>query len=61
MFEFVVEFDVFVVVIIKHINPVGCVQGDDVLVVYEVVFESDLMSVFGGIVMFNCLFFVLFV
>ena len=51
--ELVAEFDAPAAAIIKHTNPAGCAQGDDVLAAYEAALESDPMSAFGGIVTLN--------
>lgn len=51
--ELVAEFDQPAAAIIKHTNPAGCAQGEDLLAAYEAALESDPMSAFGGIVTLN--------
>lgn len=55
VFEFV-DWGWFVIVIIKYVNFCGVVMGDLFWDVYLSVFCCDFVSVFGGIVVFNCMF-----
>jgi len=39
--------------IVKHANPCGVAEADDLLSAYELAFETDPTSAFGGIIAFN--------
>jgi phosphoribosylaminoimidazolecarboxamide formyltransferase/IMP cyclohydrolase len=41
-------------VIVKHANPCGAAQADDVTEAYRRAFATDPVSAFGGIIAFNC-------
>ncbi|MDO5044319.1 MAG: bifunctional phosphoribosylaminoimidazolecarboxamide formyltransferase/IMP cyclohydrolase [Coriobacteriia bacterium] len=47
------EIDTTACVIVKHLNPCGAADGNDVVEAYERAFESDPISAFGGIIAFN--------
>ncbi len=40
-------------VIVKHANPCGVAQADDILAAYDLAFQTDPTSAFGGIIAFN--------
>ncbi|MEY4769055.1 MAG: hypothetical protein RL637_1694 [Pseudomonadota bacterium] len=40
-------------VIVKHANPCGVAQADDLLTAYELAYATDPTSAFGGIIAFN--------
>lgn len=40
-------------VIVKHANPCGVAMGDDILKAYELAYQTDPTSAFGGIIAFN--------
>src|SRR5690606_20760295 len=40
-------------VIVKHANPCGVAIGDSILRAYELAFQTDPTSAFGGIIAFN--------
>ena len=40
-------------VIVKHANPCGVAIGDDILAAYNLAFQTDPTSAFGGIIAFN--------
>jgi len=40
-------------VIVKHANPCGVAEGDDILVAYDRAYSTDPESAFGGIIAFN--------
>ena len=40
-------------VIVKHANPCGVAQANDILTAYDLAFETDPTSAFGGIIAFN--------
>ncbi|MCW8884177.1 MAG: bifunctional phosphoribosylaminoimidazolecarboxamide formyltransferase/IMP cyclohydrolase [Motiliproteus sp.] len=40
-------------VIVKHANPCGVAVGDDILEAYNLAFQTDPTSAFGGIIAFN--------
>ncbi|HYE00679.1 MAG TPA: bifunctional phosphoribosylaminoimidazolecarboxamide formyltransferase/IMP cyclohydrolase [Alphaproteobacteria bacterium] len=52
-FELVAEFDRPAVAIIKHANPCGVAEGDDLLSAYRNALACDPVSAFGGIVALN--------
>lgn len=47
------EFDSYNCVAIKHLNPCGVGEGGSLLEAYKKAYESDSISIFGGIVAFN--------
>lgn len=47
------EFDEPTVVAVKHANPCGIASGKDLLEAYEKAYESDKISIFGGIIAAN--------
>ena len=47
------EFKEATVVAVKHANPCGIGSGDDLLEAYEKAYESDKISIFGGIIAAN--------
>ena len=47
------EFDKTACVVVKHSNPCGVAEGDNVLDVYKKAFSADSLSAFGGIVSIN--------
>ncbi|NLC53019.1 MAG: bifunctional phosphoribosylaminoimidazolecarboxamide formyltransferase/IMP cyclohydrolase, partial [Firmicutes bacterium] len=51
--ELVLEFDEPAAVAVKHTNPCGVAVGDDLFTAYNRAFESDPVSIFGGIVAVN--------
>ncbi|MEC9399584.1 MAG: bifunctional phosphoribosylaminoimidazolecarboxamide formyltransferase/IMP cyclohydrolase [Myxococcota bacterium] len=51
--ELIAEFDSSAAAIIKHTNPSGCAEGDNILRAYENALAGDPMSAFGGIVVLN--------
>ena len=51
--ECVKTFDAPACVIIKHANPCGVAQADDLLQAYRLAFATDATSAFGGIIAFN--------
>lgn len=55
VWECVCQFDVLVCVIVKYVNLCGVVVGVGNGDVYELVYVIDLISVFGGIIVFNML------
>lgn len=40
-------------VIVKHANPCGVAQADDILTAYDLAYKTDPTSAFGGIIAFN--------
>lgn len=42
------------VVVFKYMNLCGIGQVDDIEIVWDYVYEVDLVLIFGGIVVFNC-------
>ena len=40
-------------VIVKHANPCGVAEGDDLLTAYDRAFQTDPTSAFGGIIALN--------
>ena len=52
-FECVAEFDRPAVAIIKHANPCGVAEADDLLTAYQLALRCDPVSAFGGIVALN--------
>jgi phosphoribosylaminoimidazolecarboxamide formyltransferase/IMP cyclohydrolase len=40
-------------VIVKHANPCGVAQADDLLTAYDLAYATDSTSAFGGIIAFN--------
>lgn len=51
--EFLKEFDEFICVVIKYNNLCVVVLVENINEVYKKVYESDLVLIFGGIVVFN--------
>lgn len=51
--ELLKEFDETAVVAVKHANPCGVACADTVLGAYKAAYESDPVSIFGGIVAVN--------
>lgn len=51
----VFDFEVFCVVVIKYLNLCGIVIGFDIVEVYCKVYVCDFLSVFGGVIVINCL------
>jgi phosphoribosylaminoimidazolecarboxamide formyltransferase/IMP cyclohydrolase len=51
--ECVKEFSAPACVIVKHANPCGVAQGENILEAYERAFKTDPTSAFGGIIAFN--------
>lgn len=47
------EFDEPTVVAVKHANPCGIGSGENILEAYEKAYESDKVSIFGGIIAGN--------
>ncbi len=47
------QFDAPCCVIVKHANPCGVAEADDLLTAYDRAFETDPESAFGGIIAFN--------
>ena len=41
------------VVALKHMNPCGIGQADDIETAWDYAYESDPVSIFGGIVVLN--------
>jgi phosphoribosylaminoimidazolecarboxamide formyltransferase / IMP cyclohydrolase len=41
-------------VIVKHANPCGVAQADNILTAYDKAYATDPTSAFGGIIAFNC-------
>lgn len=52
-FECIKAFDVPACVIVKHANPCGVGISDSILAAYELAFETDPTSAFGGVIAFN--------
>lgn len=51
--ECVKQFDEPACVIVKHANPCGVAIADNILKAYDLAFETDTESAFGGIIAFN--------
>lgn len=51
--EVLKEFEEPTVVAVKHANPCGIGSGEDLLEAYEKAYESDKISIFGGIIATN--------
>jgi phosphoribosylaminoimidazolecarboxamide formyltransferase/IMP cyclohydrolase len=51
--ECVLSFDEPACVIVKHANPCGVAQADNILQAYENAYATDPTSAFGGIIAFN--------
>ena len=51
--ELLKEFDAPTVVAVKHTNPCGVASADTLVEAYEKAYESDPLSIFGGIVAVN--------
>ncbi|MGB9866441.1 MAG: bifunctional phosphoribosylaminoimidazolecarboxamide formyltransferase/IMP cyclohydrolase [Bacillota bacterium] len=47
------EFDQPAAVVVKHTNPCGCAVGETLSEAFRKAYESDPVSIFGGIVAFN--------
>ncbi|PHS70017.1 MAG: bifunctional phosphoribosylaminoimidazolecarboxamide formyltransferase/inosine monophosphate cyclohydrolase [Methylophaga sp.] len=41
-------------VIVKHANPCGVATADNLLTAYDLAYQTDTTSAFGGIIAFNC-------
>jgi phosphoribosylaminoimidazolecarboxamide formyltransferase/IMP cyclohydrolase len=52
-FECVAEFTRPAVVIVKHANPCGVAEGDDLFTAYQLALRCDPVSAFGGIIAVN--------
>ena len=52
-FECVAEFDAPTIVIVKHANPCGVAQGEDLAAAWDLALRCDPVSAFGGIVAAN--------
>ncbi|MCD4831131.1 MAG: bifunctional phosphoribosylaminoimidazolecarboxamide formyltransferase/IMP cyclohydrolase [Anaerohalosphaeraceae bacterium] len=52
-FELVKEFDSPVAVVVKHLNPCGCSVDSDIHKAYQMAYEGDVVSAFGGIIALN--------
>ncbi|RTE85696.1 MULTISPECIES: bifunctional phosphoribosylaminoimidazolecarboxamide formyltransferase/IMP cyclohydrolase [Gammaproteobacteria] len=52
-FECVKHFTTPACVIVKHANPCGVAEGDNILAAYERAYQTDPTSAFGGIIAFN--------
>ena len=48
------QFDAPACVIVKHANPCGVATADSLLAAYELAWETDRTSAFGGIIACNC-------
>jgi phosphoribosylaminoimidazolecarboxamide formyltransferase / IMP cyclohydrolase len=48
------EFQNPAAAIIKHTNPCGCAEQEDLLTAYRKALEADPVSAFGGVLAFNC-------
>lgn len=51
--EILMEFDEPTVVAVKHTNPCGVGSGENIYTAWKKAYESDPVSIFGGIVAFN--------
>jgi phosphoribosylaminoimidazolecarboxamide formyltransferase / IMP cyclohydrolase len=51
--QLILEFDRPASAIIKHTNPCGCAEDDDLAVSYRRAFEADPVSAYGGVLAFN--------
>ncbi|MFO8155170.1 MAG: bifunctional phosphoribosylaminoimidazolecarboxamide formyltransferase/IMP cyclohydrolase [Pseudomonadota bacterium] len=51
--ECVKQFDQPACVIVKHANPCGVAQADDLITAYDRAYATDPVSAFGGIIAFN--------
>jgi AICAR transformylase/IMP cyclohydrolase PurH (only IMP cyclohydrolase domain in Aful) len=51
--ELLKEFDLPTAVAVKHANPCGVASADDILTAYLKAYNSDPVSIFGGIVALN--------
>ncbi|MGO5000098.1 bifunctional phosphoribosylaminoimidazolecarboxamide formyltransferase/IMP cyclohydrolase [Oceanisphaera sp. W20_SRM_FM3] len=51
--ECVKEFDTPACVIVKHANPCGVALGENLLEAYDLAYQTDPTSAFGGIIAFN--------
>lgn len=51
--EILKEFDEPTVVAVKHTNPCGVASGEDIYTAWKKTYESDKVSIFGGIVALN--------
>jgi len=52
-FELVKEFNEPAAVIVKHMNPCGCAVDKDITKAYQLAYEADVVSAFGGIIAVN--------
>lgn len=52
--EILREFHSPTVVAVKHMNPCGVGTGDTALTAWKKAYEADPISIFGGIIAFNC-------
>jgi phosphoribosylaminoimidazolecarboxamide formyltransferase/IMP cyclohydrolase len=51
--QLILEFERPAAAIIKHTNPCGCAEQDDLATAYRKALEADPVSAFGGILAFN--------
>lgn len=51
--EILKEFEEPTIVAVKHANPCGIGSGKDLLTAYNKAYESDKISIFGGIIAAN--------
>jgi phosphoribosylaminoimidazolecarboxamide formyltransferase/IMP cyclohydrolase len=51
--ECVKQFEAPACVIVKHANPCGVAEGEDLLTAYDRAYATDPVSAFGGIIAFN--------
>ncbi len=51
--QLILEFDQPAAAIIKHTNPCGCAESDELLDAYKKAYEADPVSAYGGILAFN--------
>lgn len=52
-YQLIQEFDAPAAAIIKHTNPCGCAQAQDLADAYRKALEADPISAFGGVLAFN--------
>jgi phosphoribosylaminoimidazolecarboxamide formyltransferase/IMP cyclohydrolase len=51
--QLILEFSEPAAAIIKHTNPCGCAEQDELVVAYRKALEADPVSAFGGVLAFN--------
>lgn len=51
----IMEFEKPTAVALKHMNPCGVASGENIVDAWEKAYSSDPVSIYGGIVCFNCL------